>query len=100
MFTQSLFVLVLQAERARSMGAIVYCVGVKEFNQTQVGFSFGFCSPNSGPRTRAGHFLVTKQKAKSLPDLGTKKLEKHSIFHTNVEYKSEDVISVFLSWPL
>lgn len=26
----------LQAQRARSMGAIVYCVGVKEFNQTQV----------------------------------------------------------------
>lgn len=25
-----------QAQRARSMGAIVYCVGVKEFNQTQV----------------------------------------------------------------
>ena len=25
-----------QAERARSMGAIVYCVGVKEFNETQV----------------------------------------------------------------
>ena len=29
--------LCLQAERARSLGAIVYCVGVKEFNQTQVG---------------------------------------------------------------
>uniref|UniRef100_A0A8C2WU72 ANTXR cell adhesion molecule 1d n=1 Tax=Cyclopterus lumpus TaxID=8103 RepID=A0A8C2WU72_CYCLU len=27
---------VLQAQRARSMGAIVYCVGVKEFNQTQL----------------------------------------------------------------
>uniref|UniRef100_A0A8C5BE19 ANTXR cell adhesion molecule 1d n=1 Tax=Gadus morhua TaxID=8049 RepID=A0A8C5BE19_GADMO len=26
----------LEAERARSMGAIVYCVGVKEFNQTQL----------------------------------------------------------------
>ncbi|KAK2921910.1 anthrax toxin receptor 1 [Channa argus] len=25
-----------EAERARSMGAIVYCVGVKEFNQTQL----------------------------------------------------------------
>lgn len=29
----------LQAQRARSMGAIVYCVGVKEFNQTQVASS-------------------------------------------------------------
>ena len=28
---------VLQARRARSLGAIVYCVGVKEFNETQVG---------------------------------------------------------------
>lgn len=25
-----------QAERARSLGAIVYCVGVKDFNETQV----------------------------------------------------------------
>uniref|UniRef100_A0A8D3CFE7 Anthrax toxin receptor 1 n=1 Tax=Scophthalmus maximus TaxID=52904 RepID=A0A8D3CFE7_SCOMX len=29
-------VLLLQAQRARAMGAIVYCVGVKEFNQTQL----------------------------------------------------------------
>uniref|UniRef100_A0AAQ4S526 ANTXR cell adhesion molecule 1d n=1 Tax=Gasterosteus aculeatus aculeatus TaxID=481459 RepID=A0AAQ4S526_GASAC len=27
---------ILQAERARTMGAIVYCVGVKEFNETQL----------------------------------------------------------------
>lgn len=26
----------VQAQRARSLGAIVYCVGVKDFNQTQV----------------------------------------------------------------
>lgn len=25
-----------QAEKARSLGAIVYCVGVKDFNETQV----------------------------------------------------------------
>lgn len=31
-----------QAQRARSMGAIVYCVGVKEFNQTQVGSNGGY----------------------------------------------------------
>lgn len=28
-----------QAERARSLGAIVYCVGVKDFNETQVAIS-------------------------------------------------------------
>ena len=37
-----LFVLLLQAQRARSMGAIVYCVGVKDFNQTQVGSAGGY----------------------------------------------------------
>lgn len=26
----------VQAQRARSLGAIIYCVGVKDFNQTQV----------------------------------------------------------------
>uniref|UniRef100_A0A672G1B1 Anthrax toxin receptor 1-like n=1 Tax=Salarias fasciatus TaxID=181472 RepID=A0A672G1B1_SALFA len=32
----TIFFVFLQAQRARSMGAIVYCVGVKEFNQTQL----------------------------------------------------------------
>uniref|UniRef100_A0A3Q3BEJ6 Anthrax toxin receptor 1 n=1 Tax=Kryptolebias marmoratus TaxID=37003 RepID=A0A3Q3BEJ6_KRYMA len=31
-----IFVLFLQAQNARSMGATVYCVGVKDFNQTQL----------------------------------------------------------------
>ena len=35
-----------QAERARSMGAIVYCVGVKEFNQTQVWETGSGFTPN------------------------------------------------------
>lgn len=30
------FPVYVQAQRARSLGAIVYCVGVKDFNQTQV----------------------------------------------------------------
>lgn len=35
LFLLLLFVL-SQAARARALGAIVYCVGVKDFNETQV----------------------------------------------------------------
>lgn len=34
-----------QAEKARSLGAIVYCVGVKDFNETQVKTSAGPTNP-------------------------------------------------------
>lgn len=34
--------LFFQAGRARQLGATVYCVGLKDFNETQVMFSCGF----------------------------------------------------------
>lgn len=35
-----------QAARARALGAIVYCVGVKDFNETQVKIKVFFCTQN------------------------------------------------------
>ncbi|KTG05789.1 hypothetical protein cypCar_00037087 [Cyprinus carpio] len=34
--TDCLLPIYVQAQRARSLGAIIYCVGVKDFNQTQL----------------------------------------------------------------
>ena len=46
-----------QAERARSLGAIVYCVGVKEFNETQVSHLIQFMFYTLSP-------ILSKQSSK------------------------------------